>query len=536
MTESFQALSPELAAELAELGDSGDIITFAEDNGFCGVQLEPAQRVILKCAYGKELTEEEFETYKLLTGGGEWTDVDGTVYRPQFPREVTEQHGLGAEAAWLLLACGRRSGKSLVITTIMALFETCCRAHVWKKRIMKDVPIYAIIVATREDQAKDIIYKQCATLIRNSPKLQMLLDTEPKAKEIELINGMVIKALPCSSTAGRGLPLVFLGLDEAAFFRHEGVITDNDVVDSFEPAMNQFFDDHDPDAPFPKIVIASSPAAKQGMLWEMCTQGGDGEINFAQRGKAVFQASTRLMNPRHSSYKKIAEARERKPDYCIREYDAYFLERMSAFFPASLNLCYILDGDLPPCQGAMHYAAIDQSGLAGADNFAFAICHKDPESGIVSADATRLWDSKDLDEIMGEIAVLCQRYGVVTVEHDRYAAGYISKALADMGLIGHVSTALPIVYTNAKGLVIRGLLRLPDRPEVRSGMANTMAVYGKNNSLSIYHERDAYGHSDIADAICRAAHAASEEDAEEEDVRISFDTTVEYAADFAELI
>jgi hypothetical protein len=513
VTESFGALSPELAEEFAALGDSGDIITFAEDPNLCGLELEPAQRVILKCTYGHKLDAEEYEVYKLLTGGGSWVDKDNTVYEPQFPREVTEQHGLNEEALWLLLACGRRSGKSLVVTTLIALFEAVCRAHIWKRHLMPGVQAYAIIVATKEDQAKDIIFKQCANLIRHSPKLQLLLEIEPKSKEIELINGMIIKALPCSSTAGRGLPVFFLGLDEAAFFRHEGKITDRDIVDSFTPAMNQFFDDDHPDQPCPKIVVASSPAAKQGLLWEMCSQDGDGTINFVQQDRAIFQASTRLMNPKHSSWRMIASERKRDPEYTMREFDAYFVERMSAFFPASLGLCYVLSGDLAPSRGIDYYAAIDQSGLAGADNFAFAIAHKDHD-GIVSIDVARLWDTDDLDLIMSEISALCQRYNIISVQHDRYAAGYIAKALANMGLLGEISASLPVVYTNAKGLIIHNLFRMPDTPATRNGMANTMAVYGKNNSLSIYHERDAMGHSDIADAMCRAAFAASEESGE----------------------
>lgn len=63
---------------------------------------------------------------------------------------------------------------------------------------------------------------------------------------------------------------------------------------------------------------------------------------------------------------------------------------------------------------------------------------------------------------------------------------------------------------NLKSQLIAGRLRLPVNPELREGLASTQAFYGRNNSLSIAHERSALaGHGDLADAVATAVWAAS---------------------------
>jgi hypothetical protein len=75
---------------------------------------------------------------------------------------------------------------------------------------------------------------------------------------------------------------------------------------------------------------------------------------------------------------------------------------------------------------------------------------------------------------------------------------------------------LAVVYSNLKSLVNSDDLYLQDDIALRDGLANTMAVYGKNNALSIYHERTNDGHSDLADAVARAIYQASLIDPNEE--------------------
>jgi len=75
---------------------------------------------------------------------------------------------------------------------------------------------------------------------------------------------------------------------------------------------------------------------------------------------------------------------------------------------------------------------------------------------------------------------------------------------------------------------------MQDNIALRDGMANTMAVYGNNNNLSIFHERDKHGHADLADALCSAIWRACSEEEEPQEVEMmhTFDTTELLEHDF----
>lgn len=55
-------------------------------------------------------------------------------------------------------------------------------------------------------------------------------------------------------------------------------------------------------------------------------------------------------------------------------------------------------------------------------------------------------------------------------------------------------------------------LRLPDNKELRDGLINTVAYYGKNNALSIAHDRTRTSHSDLTDGVVSAVHGLSYRD------------------------
>lgn len=89
---------------------------------------------------------------------------------------------------------------------------------------------------------------------------------------------------------------------------------------------------------------------------------------------------------------------------------------------------------------------------------------------------------------------------------DRYAGNWIKSALIKIGLFSEVRDSLPTVYSNFKRLLIAQKIELPDNKELRDGLTNTQAYYGKNNSLSIAHDRTSTGH-DMADATVTAVAA-----------------------------
>jgi len=514
--------------EIQELVKTLDIIQLAEHPYLAGLVLNPGQRVALKAIYGLEIEKgtHEWELYRYFTGESDWQDPDSArIYDRQFPRDKEycgTQHGLGKEAREIVLCLGRRSGKSLAIIAICKVFEAICRAHKHRESLQeKEIGLF-LCIATRLDQAKDIMGLAVARIFEGSPLLVHYLDGLPKVQSVLLNNSMKIQSNPCSSVAGRGPAVPFFSLDEAAHFTggEKGSKNATEVWKALKPGQITFR--------HAKRATLSSPLAENGLFYEQVSAGCD------VPNRVTLIACTRAMNPALVPSEEIELEFKDDPINAMREYGAHFVKQTSAFFPYQINNCYSMEClDHPYDPRYIYHAAIDQSGLSGGDNFAFCVAHSD-ENGNIKTDCLRLLDSKDIDEILEEISGLCGQYYTENLEHDRYASGYVAHEIEKYGLIPNVRPLLPKIYQNAKTLIIADKLKMQDNIALRSGMANTLATYGNNSSLSICHVRDQYGHSDLADAVCSAVWLASsqEEEITEGEFIHRFDTSELLEDDF----
>lgn len=450
-----------------------DIIAFASDQRFLGLSFEerPAQEALLRALYGLPLDRRQVKIYKKLTGN----------------RKEFEPGQDKTEAVWVL---GARSGKSL-LASIIALYEAT--RNKWQQYLNKGEFGYIVVIATRQKQAEQIIQANCSRLIEGSPALRGIVK-ELYQTELTLTNNMKIISLPCNSTAGRGLPIACFVLDEVGHFYTEGIKADQTIYDSLRPRMAQF--------PGAKVVLISTPAAKQGLLWSFFEDG------FTVPSRFTAQADTRTVNPEIPE-KFIKLEYKRDIDYARREFGAEFAEKIESFFAYEvLQNSFILVGSLPYEDKYTYSLGIDQSGLSGRDRFALAISHK--EDSTVLVDHIQAWETKDSDIILTEVGKLTEGYRLKKVSIDRYAKGWVSQALNKLGLEVEIRPSMAEIYTNLKSLMIAGRIRLPDNPKLKKALQNTQAFYGRNNVLSIAHQRSAAGHADLADAVATVALAASE--------------------------
>jgi hypothetical protein len=450
--------------EQKEALQNADIITFATSPEFLNLKLHPAQEAILRSLYGLPIKKAP-------------VSISDSIF-----------HEYGIEKTEGIFVLGARSGKSFM-ASIVALYEAT--REKWRKYLRPGETGYIVLVATRLEQAKSIIQKSCSDMIINS-KLHYLLASNPKQCELEFINGMKILSLPCSSTAGRGIPIACLILDEVGHFFIEGTKADENIFNSLRPRMAQF--------PKAKALLISTPSAKQGILWSYFRDG----FNVPQR--LTVQAPTELMNP--SIPKAFLEReKERDIDNYDREYLAKFAEQVNAYLPFDkLKEAYQTAGtDLPYFSHFTYECGIDQSGLSGNDKFGLAIAHI--ENGKVVVDATRSWSTTDADVIMSDIQKLKKTYSLSRVFIDRYGAGWVKGTLQKLGLVVKIRELLPVVYSNFKSLLLASKLILPDNKELHSGLVNTQAYYGRGNTLSIAHPRDRFGHADMTDAVVTAIYA-----------------------------
>jgi len=455
--------------------EEANIIEFATDPDFLGLSFKerPAQEVILRVLYGLPLDKEQKEIFKILTKGR------GKLTPGQIKSEA-------------VLALGARSGKSF-LASICALYEATRGEY--QKYVTKEEYVYVCVIATREKQAIAIIQTNCLRMLENSPVLKKMISKTTEL-EITLKNYIKIISGPCNSTAMRGLPIAVLILDEVAFYRIEGPKADETIFNSLRPRQAQFPDN--------KLFLISTAGAKQGLFFNFFDEG------FKIQDRLTCQASTGFMNPVIPKAF-LEKERGRDIDNFMREFEAVFSEKIESFFTYEMiQRPFTLAGDIPFEGSNTYYLGFDQSGLSGKDRFALSIGHAEKEKVII--DIVRSWITKDLETILNDIELLKNQYNINTALVDKYAVGYVRNAFKKIGLEIEIRPGLPEIYVSMKSLILQDNLSLPDRPDLKNGMRNTLAIYNKSNQLSIYHQRGPDGHADELDAVAEIAYKASQEE------------------------
>jgi hypothetical protein len=154
--------------------------------------------------------------------------------------------------------------KQLLINQVISLEEKRQLIDMWLKSIY-GLPL---------DRQEKRIFRECTRLKRYKPKVY---------RESTIICGRrggksnQIAVYPCSEVAARGTSTVCAVLDELAFFKHEGVSVDREIVNSIKPSLIQFFES--------KILKVSNPGKKSGIVYQ------DYKEHFAKDSEVlVFQA------------------------------------------------------------------------------------------------------------------------------------------------------------------------------------------------------------------------------------------------------
>lgn len=463
-----------IKAEIKENIKKVDIIEFATNENYLGLSFKerPAQEVILRVLYGLPLNPDQEEIFSILTKskGGKYT-----------PGQVKSE---------AVLALGARAFKSLC-ASICALYEAT--RGTYKQYLSKGEYAYICIIATRELQARKIIQENCLRMLDNSPVLKKWV-IKSTDLEITLKDNVRIISGPCNSTALRGLPIAVLILDEVAFYRLEGVKSDETIFNSLRPRQAQF--------PNNKLFLISTAGAKQGLFFQFFNQG------FKVEDRLTCQASTSFVNPVIPETF-LTKEKIRDPDNYAREFEALFSEKIESFFSFELiEKPFILAGDQKYRSGFTYQMGFDQSGLSGQDRFALSIGHSEKE--LVKIDIVRSWITKDLEVILKDIKALKNEYHINTALVDRYAKGYVEASFKRIGLEVETRGTLAEIYVIMKSLIMQEKLSLPDREDLKSGMKNTLAIYNKSNQLAIYHERGQEGHADELDSVCCTISAVME--------------------------
>jgi len=453
-----------------------DIIRAVRDPNILGDALSPAQEAALRTLYGLPIPKAQESLVRRCTG-----------HPPRKPQEYRE-------AAFI---CGRRAGKSDKLAANIAIYEAFFRQH----KLSPGERGVVLLLAQNMRQAQ-VVRGYIQGKIERSPILSRHVEST-RAYELDLDNRITIAIHPASFRSIRGLSVVACICDEIAFWWTEDGYANPDVeiLRAVRPAMATF--------PNAKLVLASSPYAMSGVLWDIW------RARKKDREVLVWHAPTALMNPAVPEQFLKAEKR-RDPDNYKREYEAEFTEAVGAFLPASAIEACVVEGrtENEPVPGTHYVAAIDAA--FKGDRFVFAVGHRRERDRVVVIDHFSSWKGSrqepvKLGDVVPEIQRQKVRYRFNRVLGDQFASEPIRDAFLRAGMsFQEVPFTLPSkgdLYGNLRALIVDGRIELLDHKRSLRELRGLEVELLPGGNARIGH--GARGHDDFADAIALVAREAN---------------------------
>ncbi len=450
------------------------IVEFVTEAAWIGITLSPAQAVLLRAIYGLALDEDEQEIWRTCTGR--------TAYAGQEFAEVT-------------VIAGARAGKDSRIAAPIVLYEALFGGH--EAQLGKGERGVIPLIA-QDQRATRVAFGYIRDYAVKSPTIQQLIAEEREA-ELRFTNRMAVACFACTAKSVRGWSIPAAVMDELAFFRAEtGADTDVEVQAAVRRGMVGFGRT--------RLVKISTPYAKGGVLYEDYQRywGRD------EPDVLVWKAPSRYMNPALSSAR-MARERRMDAERFAREYEAEFVEDLTAFLPGAW-----IEGAVTPgvheraADPAERYVvAVDPSG-GGADSFTVAVVHL--AGARVVQDVMRGWvaargETMPLAAVVGEIAALAARYGQSEVIGDRYAGQWVAQEFERAGVAYRVTEQdKSRAYLEAEPLFAQGRIDLLDHERLVRELRLLERRHRVGGRALVDHPRG--GHDDYANAVCLAAATA----------------------------
>jgi hypothetical protein len=343
------------------------------------------------------------------------------------------------------LVCGRRSGKS-VILAVVACYLGCFRDF---RPFMSPGEVGRIRIMAADLAQSRTIFGFVRGLLLESPLLKDRVVKE-LAQSIALRNNIVIECATSNFKSVRGYTLVAALCDEAAFWQSdEGASNaDIEVIRGVEPAMATI--------PHGKLLVASSPYSKKGILWE----GYQNSYGKDDADSLCWLAATTQMNPTVSQAyvdKKLEEDFEANS----AEYLAQWRSDLSSFItPEAVRAC--LDGERE--RGVdyrnRYIGFVDVAGGSGGDSMTLGISHK--VGNTVLLDCVReIRPPFSPQAAIEEYAALLKKYRIATVIGDRFGGDLPREQFRNAGIHYEVCeytkselyiALLPLI--NSRGVVL----------------------------------------------------------------------------------
>lgn len=419
-----------------------------------------AWRALIGSAFGLPLSGDELAIFKRCTG------------RDAPPLEQVRE---------LVLVVGRRGGKSRAL----ALIATWLSSFVDYRPYLDPGERGCVqVMAADRDQAR-IILRYVKAFFK-LPMLSRLIERETQWG-LDLTNSVAIEVTTASFRSVRGRTVVASILDECAFFNDEGANPDVEIVKAIRPSMATI--------PNSMLILASSPYARKGVLWDMHRQhhGKDDPRVLS------WQASTETMNPSIDP-QYLAEQYERDPVAASAEYGAQFRTDVEAFIAAeAVDAVTSEERERPYVGGKRYYAFCDPSGGSGKDSWTIALAHV--EDRIPTLDVVREFKPPFSPKaVIEQCCDLLKQYGIRKLTADRYAAEFVVEGFREHQItLEHSLKPKSQIYSEFLPLLNSKTCSLLDHARLRSQLIGLERRTSRNGRDSIDHGPG--GHDDVANAV-----------------------------------
>jgi hypothetical protein len=316
---------------------------------------------------------------------------------------------------------------------------------------------------------------------------------------------VVIKTVPCSARAGRGLTVSTLIADEFAHWIDEtsGPAVADRVYNAVKPNVASFKEDG-------RILVLSTPWGRSNKFFRLFEQAASEEFEDV----LGVHATTAEMNPTlEPAFFESEMAKD--PEMFRGEYLAEFLSSGGAFLPWERIEAAVTDDrfELPPVDCKRPVAALDPS--FSSDPFGLAIVGRHYEdSRLLQLACARSWraprgDEMGFEPVLDEIAALCRYYRVSSVVTDQFCSVPVRQHLAKRGVgvreVTMTATSKTAIYSSLKSKLLAGELELYRHEGLLAELGRVEASYGAG-SASIRIPRVGGSHGDLAQALALAVH------------------------------
>ena len=316
---------------------------------------------------------------------------------------------------------------------------------------------------------------------------------------ITLRNSIVIETGVASYRAVRGYTLVCALADEAAFWRSDEASTNVDVeiIRAIEPGMATI--------PHAKLLVASSPYSKKGILWE----GYQNSYGKDDADSLCWLAATTQMNPTVSQAyvdKKLEEDFEANS----AEYLAQWRSDLSSFItPEAVRAC--LDGERE--RGVdyrnRYIGFVDVAGGSGGDSMTLGISHKVGNTNFLDC-VREIRPPFSPQAAIEEYAALLQKYRIATVIGDRFGGDLPREQFRNAGIHYEVCEYTKSeLYIALLPLINSRAVMLLDDKRLISQLVSLERRTHRSGRDSIDHPQRG-GHDDIVNAAAGAIVMASQ--------------------------